>query len=56
MTTQVPETKVVTTKKVCCEGGGGASGHPRVWLTIPEDTGFVECGYCDARYVLKKDG
>ncbi|SEM77270.1 Zinc-finger domain-containing protein [Pseudorhodobacter antarcticus] len=26
-------------------------GHPRVWLTIPEDRGFVECGYCDRRYV-----
>ena len=24
---------------------------PRVWLTIPEDKGYVECGYCDRRYV-----
>jgi uncharacterized Zn-finger protein len=26
-------------------------GHPRVWLTIPEDRGWVECGYCDKRYI-----
>ncbi|MDH3262437.1 MAG: zinc-finger domain-containing protein, partial [Paracoccaceae bacterium] len=23
----------------------------RVWLAIPHDTGWVECGYCDKRYV-----
>ena len=23
------------------------------WLTIPADKGFVECGYCDKRFVLK---
>ncbi|MEM1419853.1 MAG: zinc-finger domain-containing protein, partial [Pseudomonadota bacterium] len=31
-------------------GGGGALGHPRVYLTIGEQ-GFVECPYCDRRYV-----
>ena len=30
-----------------------ALGHPRVWLQIPDDTGFVECGYCDKRFILK---
>ncbi|MFC2970420.1 zinc-finger domain-containing protein [Acidimangrovimonas pyrenivorans] len=51
MTTQVPETEVVSSWKVACDGGEGALGHPRVWLTIPHDTGFVECGYCDKRYI-----
>ncbi len=37
--------------RIACDGGEGALGHPRVWLQIPEDTGFVECGYCDAKYV-----
>ena len=32
-------------------GGGVAHGHPRVWLQIPQDTGFVECGYCDKKFV-----
>ena len=51
MTPDAPETEVVTTWKVACDGGEGALGHPRVWLSIPEDKGWVECGYCDKRYV-----
>ena len=30
-----------------------ADGHPRVWLQIDPEKGWVECGYCDRRYVLK---
>lgn len=48
-----PETKIVDSRKVACDGGGDALGHPRVWLHIPEDTNFVECGYCDTKYVLR---
>ncbi len=51
MTTQVPESEVVSTKRVACDGSEGALGHPRVWLQIPEDTGWVECGYCDKRFI-----
>jgi uncharacterized Zn-finger protein len=51
MPMNAPETEVVATWKVACDGGQGALGHPRVWLSIPEETGFVECGYCDKRYV-----
>lgn len=47
-----PATHTVTTRRISCDGGEGALGHPRVWLTIPHDTGEVECPYCDARYVL----
>jgi uncharacterized Zn-finger protein len=43
----------VTKARVACDGGDGAAGHPRVWLQIDPDHGFVECGYCDKRYVLK---
>lgn len=52
MTISAPETKIVDTWKVACDGGEGALGHPRVWLTIPHDTKFVECGYCDCRYEI----
>ena len=31
--------------------GGAALGHPRVWLQIDEH-GYVDCGYCDRRFVL----
>ena len=54
MTINTPETQIVTRWKVACDGGGVASGHPRVWLSIPADTGFVECGYCDKRYQIDR--
>jgi len=57
MTTQAaqdaPETEEVEKTRIACDGGEGALGHPRVWLNIGED-GFVECPYCDKRFVLKK--
>jgi len=53
MPTPAPEIVEVTTRRVSCDGGGGALGHPRVWLSIDPETGFVECGYCDRKYVLK---
>ena len=55
MTIEAPEIKIVDSRKIACDGGEGALGHPRVWLTIPEETGFVECGYCDRRFVLVAD-
>ena len=36
-----PETEEVTERRVSCDGGGGALGHPKVWLTIG-DEGFVD--------------
>jgi len=41
----------VRTRRVSCDGVGGALGHPRVWLEMGE-ADFVECGYCDRRFVL----
>ena len=51
MSIQAPETEVITTSRVACDGGEGALGHPRVWLQIAPDTGFVECGYCDKKFI-----
>lgn len=53
MTINAPETETVDSMRVCCDGGEGALGHPRVWLSIDPKSGFVECGYCDKRYILK---
>lgn len=52
-----PETTLVETRRVRCDGAadiraGAALGHPRVWLEIDEH-GYVDCGYCDRRFVLK---
>lgn len=46
-----PEIIEVTSRRVKCDGGGGALGHPVVFYDIGAD-GFVECGYCDRRFVL----
>jgi NADH dehydrogenase (ubiquinone) Fe-S protein 6 len=50
-----PETFRVASRRIACDGSGdgipAALGHPRVWLEI-DDSGFVDCGYCDRRFVL----
>ncbi len=51
MTLPPPETKVVSQWRVACDGGEGALGHPRVWLSIPHEKGWIDCPYCDARFV-----
>jgi len=51
-----PETVRVSHARVACDGatdipGGASLGHPRVFLQIDE-AGYVDCGYCDRRFVL----
>jgi uncharacterized Zn-finger protein len=51
-----PEVIRVDALQVACDGSGEIApylGHPRVYLRIDEDIGFVECGYCDRRFVLE---
>ena len=43
-----------TTDRVACNSGGGALGHPQVWLTLGTD-GRVTCPYCSRQYVLSTD-
>jgi len=52
MVAEVPEVIETDSMRVACDGGVG--GHPRVWLQIPEQQGWVECPYCDCRYVASK--
>jgi uncharacterized Zn-finger protein len=51
MTIEAPETITVHETRVACDGSGGALGHTKVYLKIG-DEGFVECPYCDRRFVL----
>jgi uncharacterized Zn-finger protein len=46
-----PEVVTVATHRVKCDGGGGALGHPVVYYDVGEK-GFVDCLYCDRRFVL----
>ena len=60
--TEVPELTLVESARVSCDGAGqirggagyrpAALGHPRVFLQIDE-SGYVDCGYCDRRFVLR---
>ena len=57
-----PEITTVDTRYVWCDGAGdirggenyrpAALGHPRVYMEIDEK-GYVDCGYCDRRFVLE---
>lgn len=49
-----PEVVEVRSGRIACDGVGGALGHPRVWLEMGEGR-FVECPYCDRRFVLAAD-
>ena len=51
-----PETIRIPTARAICDGSGvidAALGHPRVYLQVDDATGFVDCGYCDRRFVLE---
>jgi uncharacterized Zn-finger protein len=51
MPVEAPETIPVEESRVVCDGGDGTLGHPRVYLAMGDDD-FVECPYCDRRFVL----
>ena len=53
MSRPAPET--VETEKTLVSCDGGALGHPLVWLQIDPKIGWVECGYCDKRFVLVRE-
>jgi uncharacterized Zn-finger protein len=54
MSIEPPEVIVVNSTRVACDGVGGALGHPKVYLEMG-DQNFVECGYCDRRFVLSPE-
>ncbi len=47
-----PETITVDSPVVACDGGGGALGHPRVYLNMG-DKHEIDCPYCGRHYILK---
>ena len=51
-----PEVIRIKTDRVACDGSGEITpelGHPRIYMRIDAEVGFVECGYCDRRFVLE---
>ncbi|MDH3594472.1 MAG: zinc-finger domain-containing protein [Rhodospirillales bacterium] len=43
--------ETVDTEVLSCDGGGGALGHPLVYLNM-EGKGRIDCPYCGRRFVL----
>ena len=46
-----PEIVETDKTRIACDGGGGALGHPRVFLDMGH-SGDVDCPYCGRRFVL----
>ena len=51
MSVDAPEIVETDNTRVACDGGGGALGHPKVFLEMGDEHS-VECPYCDKRFVL----
>ncbi len=47
---QPSETVYIDTMVAACNGGGGALGHPKVFLNLAAD-GKVECPYCSRLFI-----
>lgn len=50
--TKQPEIVVVSKHRVSCDGGGGALGHPKVFMDMGQAES-VQCKYCDKKFVLE---
>ena len=50
---QPPETIEANSRELACDGGG-ALGHPRVFLNMGEKT-EIDCPYCGRHFVLSAD-
>jgi uncharacterized Zn-finger protein len=50
-TASVSQITYTNENRVSCNGGGGALGHPLVWLTLGGD-GRVTCPYCSRLFIM----
>lgn len=41
------------TDEACCDGGGGALGHPLVYYSF-DGGDRVDCGYCDRAFIKER--
>ena len=48
------ELQVVSSSNVVCDGGGGALGHPKIYLDMGKETKII-CPYCSKLFVLENN-
>jgi len=49
-----PEIIEIDSATIACDGGGGALGHPRVFLNMGDEA-HIDCPYFGRQSVLKPD-
>ncbi|KAF3707692.1 NADH dehydrogenase [ubiquinone] iron-sulfur protein 6, mitochondrial Complex I-13kD-A [Channa argus] len=47
------QVKDIEDRVVSCDGGGGALGHPKVYINLDKDTKVGTCGYCGLQFKQK---
>ena len=52
MNTEKFEEIIVHNHSVSCDGGGGAVGHPKIYLQIAPEKGYITCPYCSRNYSI----
>uniref|UniRef100_A0A8C7CE77 NADH dehydrogenase [ubiquinone] iron-sulfur protein 6, mitochondrial n=1 Tax=Neovison vison TaxID=452646 RepID=A0A8C7CE77_NEOVI len=40
----------VGNRVIACDGGGGALGHPKVYINLDKETKTGTCGYCGLQF------
>ncbi|XP_034513000.1 NADH dehydrogenase [ubiquinone] iron-sulfur protein 6, mitochondrial isoform X2 [Ailuropoda melanoleuca] len=40
----------VGSRVITCDGGGGALGHPKVYINLDKETKTGTCGYCGLQF------
>uniref|UniRef100_D2CMN6 NADH dehydrogenase [ubiquinone] iron-sulfur protein 6, mitochondrial n=1 Tax=Ailuropoda melanoleuca TaxID=9646 RepID=D2CMN6_AILME len=40
----------VGSRVIACDGGGGALGHPKVYINLDKETKTGTCGYCGLQF------
>tara|TARA_B100001029_G_scaffold165579_1_gene157323 strand:+ start:310 stop:492 length:183 start_codon:yes stop_codon:yes gene_type:complete len=48
------ESQIVSSSNVICDGGGGALGHPRIYLDMGNKKKII-CPYCSKAFVLENN-
>lgn len=51
---QPPEIIEANSRELACDGGGGALGHPRVFLNMGTKS-EIDCPYCGRHFVRAAD-